>query len=199
MLNKKFQMLLVLVLTMSALHLAIRKDVVAANFPMPLRQTDSSQPDDVDIGATVTTGIQLALSEGTNQFGKRTLLYGNAVNFGSVSFINPERIINGDAYLEDGLLVLEAVINFDIIFNGANAVFLQLSKLHASTNPFHKAGYSLAINRATTATEILTDPSKNTLATITESKSIPLRLTFEISPQQQGKISDRFRLEATSL
>lgn len=169
-----------------------------AIFSRPLMQTTGA-PSDTDVGADIMTGIQLALSGGTNQSGRRTILSNSILDFGSVSFITPELIANGDSFLENNHLMLEAVVNVDIVFNGTNAVFTKLSKLRTSTNPFYKTYYSLTTSRSGTKTEIQEDPIKSDLTTITEPSTITLRMLFEVSPQQTGRLSDRFRLEATTL
>lgn len=164
--------------------------------PRPLRQT-TVEPD-VDFGAQVTTGIQMSLAAGSNESGRRTLISGSSIDFGSVSFVHPDLISNGAAYLDSGNLILEAVVSVEVVFNGASAVTLDLSRLLTSANSFHKSSYALSINRSTVLTEVLDDPNKSRLSTLTETTSVPLRLAFEITPQQQGRLTDRFRLEATS-
>lgn len=156
-------------------------------------------PGNVDVGASPTPEIQLGLKGGTNQFGKRTILTGSAIDFGNVSFIHPETIMNGDAFLEDGHLKLEAVIGIDVTFSGAASVKLELTRLAQSANPFHETYYSLSLDRAQAPTKVLDFPAKNNLITITKATTVPLRMIFEISPQQKGRISDRFRLEANTL
>lgn len=164
----------------------------------PLFQTTET-PTDVDTGADVVAAIQLSLADGTNSSGKRTRVYLNNISFGSVSFIAPELISNGDSYLEDHHLMLEAIVNVEAVFNGASSASLQLKKMRTSTNPFYKTYYSLLVGRNDIKTEIQEDPLKDDLGIITEPTTLPLRLVFEISPQQKGHLTDRFRLEATTL
>ena len=105
----------------------------------------------------------------------------------------------GDAYVENGLLYLEAVLNVDVTFSGASSVNMRLSKLRYSSKPFNEAYYSLSINRSETLTKIQQDPNQNSLKTITVPETMTLRLVLEILPQQSGKLSDRFSLEARTL
>lgn len=153
----------------------------------------------VAMAAELESSIQISLSEGTNQSGKKTYLVGNAINFGDISFIHPELISNGDAYLENGHLKLEAVLNIGVVFSGASQALLDITRLLASTNPFTKTYYSLSTNRSDTLSEVYDEPRSNRLTAITESATVPVRLVLEIKPQQQGKLSDHFRLEATTL
>lgn len=188
-------------LTVSFLFLAIffvYQKALWSSSLRPLFQTTET-PTNVDTGADVITAIQLGLANGTNQSGKRTRVYLNNISFGSVSFITPELTSNGDAYMENHNLMLEAVINIEATFNGANSASLQLKRMRMSTNPFHKTYYSLLTGRNDVKTEIQEDPLKDDLGIITEPTTLPLRLVFEISPQQKGHLTDRFRLEATTL
>lgn len=162
---------------------------------IPLAQGEES----VAMAADIQSSIQISLSEGTNQSGKKTYLVGNSINFGEISFIHPELTSNGDAYLENGHLKLEAVLNVGVVFSGASQAMLDVTRLLASTNPFTKTYYSLSINRSDTLSEVYDEPRSNRLTTITESATIPVRLVLEIKPQQQGKLSDHFRLETTTL
>lgn len=155
-----------------------------------------AQSGSVDIGASVTSEIQLTLRGAKNQFGKSTSLNGPAIEFGLVSFINPELISNGDAYTENNHLMLEAITQVDLTFNGPSSVALSLKKFRLSDNPFYKTYYSLSTSRTQVPEEIQTDPQQSRLTSVTESSTINLRLIFEISPRQQGKIFDRFQMEA---
>lgn len=169
-----------------------------AFFPHPLMQTTGTQSN-TDVGADITTGVQLQMAGGSNQNGKRTLLQGTSINFGAVSFINPEFTTNGDAYLENNHLMLETIIDIGVVFNGATSVSMQLNKQRASINPFYKTYYSLSVNRTSTKTETAEDPLWSPLTTITEPATVSLRMVYEILPQQKGRLTDRFKLEATSL
>jgi hypothetical protein len=154
---------------------------------------------ELTMGVQVAPSIELSISEGMNELGKKTFFSGNSIDFGSVSFTHPEKISNGDAFLENGTLKLEAVVNAGIIFSGATAVTLDLKKMKLSQNSFQNAYYSLSASRANTPSVIFQDPQSNRLASITNPTTIPLRMVLEISPQQSGYISDRFRLEARAL
>ncbi len=174
--------------------------LIAYGFIFVGGKTPSAQGEEsVAMAADIQSSIQISLSEGTNQSGKKTYLVGNSINFGEISFIHPELTSNGDAYLENGHLKLEAVLNVGVIFSGASQATLDVTRLLASTNPFTKTYYSLSTNRSDTLSEVYDEPRTNTLTTITESATVPLRLVLEIKPQQQGKLSDHFRLETTTL
>ncbi len=150
------------------------------------------------IGATPVPEIQLSIAGGTNNSGRRTLVLNNSVSFGNVSFIHPEAIANGDSYLENGHLFLEAVVDVGIIFSGTNSVVLELSRLNLSNNSFFRTYHSLFTDRSQTPEQTSNDPNKSQLKTLTNTETVPIRLVFEIKPQQTGNISDRFRLEASS-
>jgi len=143
--------------------------------------------------------IQISLSGGTNQYGKKTVFQGRTLNFGKVSFIHPEQISNGDAYLYNGNLRLEAIVNVDVIFNGATSVSLHLSKYRDSTSPFHNSYFSSSVDRAHSLEKIDEQPLSNLINTINSAKTTAFRLVLEISPQQTGKLTNRFLLEARSL
>jgi hypothetical protein len=164
----------------------------------PLFQTTES-PTDVGAGADVSTGIQLSLTDGINQNGKRTRVFSNSIDFGSVSFITPELASNGDVYPENHHLMLEAIVTVEMIFNGATSASMTLKRLRVSTNPFHQTYYSLQTNRQDVKTVIEEDPLQSSLGIFTEPTDLPLRLVFEISPQQKGHLTDRFELEANAL
>lgn len=150
------------------------------------------------IGASPVPEIQLAVTGGNSQSGRRTLVLNNSINFGNVSFIHPEAIANGDSYLENGHLLLEAVVDLGVAFSGTNSVALELSRLNLSTNPFYRVYHSLTLDRSQKPEETQNDPNRSQLKTLTNTETVSLRLVFEIRPQQTGSISDRFRLEASS-
>lgn len=150
-----------------------------------------------DIGTELIPALQIGLENGTNQEGRQTFVSGNSVPFGSVMFTHPELVTNGAAYLKDGNLILEAVVNVRVVYGGATSVALDLTRQQASTNSFRQTYYSLSVNRGETPVAIYTDPQKNRVATLTAGNSLqPIRLLMEITPQQTGRISDRFKLEA---
>src|SRR3989338_4118254 len=102
---------------------------------------------DIHFGAQLTPTIQLTLEGGSNQFGKRTSIVNNSLDFGSVTFTHPELTSNGDAFLEDGLLKLEAIFDVGVVLSGTNSVALSLSRLRSSTNPFYRASYGFFYHR----------------------------------------------------
>ncbi|MBI4411423.1 MAG: hypothetical protein HY541_02940 [Deltaproteobacteria bacterium] len=163
------------------------------------REAGSEEPSLFAMGVALASSVQLGISDGVNQSGKKTYLTGGNIDFGEVSFVHPELIGNGDAYLAEGRLRLEAVVSIDVVFSGASSVALQLTRLKASTNPFDKTWYSLSTNRSDTLSEIYDEPRSNLIDTVTETATRTLRMALEIKPQQEGRINDRFRLEATAL
>ncbi len=152
-----------------------------------------------DAGATIVSSVQIGVSEGTNQFGRKTIFQGGLIDFGAVTFTHPEQVASGDAYREEGNLKLEAVVDVDIVFGGASSVSLELMKLRTSANPFNDAYYSLSTIRTDLAQQIYEEPRSNRIQTLTGSTSFPLRLILEVRPNQTGRLSDRFRLQATTL
>lgn len=149
----------------------------------------------MDVGANVESEIQISFEGGKNQHAKQTTLVGTAINFGSVSFVNPSLIGTGDAYLEKNYLILEGVIDVGIAFNVVSRASLYAKKLNVSDNPFDNVYYSLSLSRSDPGTEIQTDPRRNTLTSITESSTVPVRFLFKISPKQEGRIYDRIKME----
>lgn len=149
--------------------------------------------------ASVSAELELTISGGNNEKGKRTLLLSDAIQFGKVSFVQPEIIATGDAYLSDGSLMLEAIIEIATVFNGTNQVSLRLTKLNESSNSFHAVYYSPSVSRSQSLEKVQTSPSKNLIKTIRKSTDFPIRVVFEISPEQKGDFYDRLKLEATSI
>ncbi len=159
-----------------------------------------SQPfPNMDVGAVVNPGIEIGLAEGVNSFGKKTIFAGNSIDFGNVTFIHPELVFNGDAYLEKGYLRLEAVINIGITFGGTSSVALNLTRVKKTARSFHETYFSLSTNRSDLVQAVFEEPQNNRLTTLTSSATIPLRIIMEVSPSQQGRMTDRFRLEAQPL
>lgn len=153
----------------------------------------------METGVVLEPALEIRLGEGTNLFGKRTLFAGSGLHFGSISFTHPERISNGDAYLQNGHLYLEAVINVALTFNGVDSVSLDIKKLPVSSNPFYKTSFSTSLQRSVTPEPVFEDPRNTQVNTFTKSTEFPLRMVLELSPQQKGYIYDRFRLEARGL
>lgn len=162
-------------------------------------QAQNQKVSDMDVGAVVNAGIEIGLSEGVNPSGKKTIFAGNAIDFGSVTFTHPELVFNGDAYLEKGYLRLEAIINFGVTFGGTPSVALDLTRVKKTPRSFHETYFSLSTNRSDLVQAVFEEPQSNRLTTLTSSSTIPLRMIMEVSPSQQGRMTDRFRLEAQSL
>ncbi len=177
-----------LLLVMSAVLLLIA--------PSMSNSDDSST---VAAGTQIIPSLSISVTGGTNQYGKKTLFDGTSINFGGVSFIHPELIINGDAYLQGGDLMLEAVIGTDITFNGTNMIGLSLTRLIASANPFSETYYSLSLSRSDNPTIILQDPQSNRICELMTSGTVTIKMLFRIKAQQTGSLTDRFRLTATGL
>lgn len=159
---------------------------------------DTNQTPNFTFGTTVDPALQISIQDGTNLYGRRTIFSGSGVEFGRVTFTNPGLIGNGDAYTDDNRLYLEAILNVGITYSGLLAVTLDLSKLAGAANPFKNVLFSLSKNRSELAVEVLTEPRANRLATLTAPATIPVRLVFEVSPQQSGNIADRLRIIAAS-
>lgn len=152
----------------------------------------------LNFGVTVNPELQISIRDEVNAYGRRTLFTGSGVNFGSVSFTHPELIGNGDAYIQNNRLMLEAVLSIAIAYNGVNTVQVDLTKVAGSPAPFKGTYFDLSKNRATMPIEVLLEPRSNRLTTMSNPGSFTLRLVFEVSPQQSGALSDRFRISAIS-
>ena len=151
----------------------------------------------LEMGATVIPSILVTLEGGRNARGKSTAFISNQIDFGNVSFINPDNIANGDAFRQGNNLILEAVLNVSIDFNGADNVSLSLSKLKTSINSFAKSSFSLLNSIDGPSSKILEYPRSSRIATLHEPSTLMLRLLFDISPQQTGRIYDQFQLEVS--
>lgn len=163
-----------------------------------VHNADAVDTPNLNFGVTINPELQISIRDEVNAYGRRTLFTGSGVEFGSVSFTHPELIGNGDAYIQNNRLMLEAVLNISIMYNGVNTVQVDLTKVAGSPNPFKNAYYDLSKNRATMPIEILMEPRANRLATMVNPGAFTLRLVFEVSPQQSGALSDRFRVSAIS-
>ncbi|MBI2981212.1 MAG: hypothetical protein HYY44_02750 [Deltaproteobacteria bacterium] len=152
----------------------------------------------VDVGAQVDRSLSISLEGGTNPFGKKSFFTGNAIDFGQVTFTQPELVTSGDAYREKGRLRLEAILNVGVVFGGLNAVTLDLTRLKLAANSFRETYFSPSTNRSDPLTVVLQDPEKNRITTLTQEGTIPLRVVMEISPEQHGRFTDRSRLEANA-
>jgi hypothetical protein len=153
--------------------------------------------DGISVGAKVVPSIYLKVTGGKNQLGKETRFVGNGIHFGEVSFIDPASVANGDAYLRDGYLFLEAVINVNVVFNGGDRGVIGISKFPQSHKSFHSAYYSDSVNRNANLAEIFTFPAENRVAILSGPQIFPVRLAFKVSPRQQGVLKDRFRIVGT--
>ena len=162
--------------------------------PIAISEADQN----VEIGALMPSAVEMSIAGGTNEYGKQTIFLVNNIDFGTVSFIHPEAISNGDAFIENGFLKLESVLNIGIQFSGVNTVAVDLSKLPISSNPFAETYYSLSISRASVPVVIYTEPQFNRVSSFTSSSTVVLRMIYAIKQQQSGKIYDRFRLTASS-
>lgn len=148
--------------------------------------------------ASVNAELQMTISGGNNEKGKRTMLISDAIQFGKVSFVTLTPI-TGDSYLNDGSLMLEAIIDTSIVFNGTSLVNVKLTKLDETSNSFHEIYYSLSKARLQSLEKVLTSPVKNSIKTIRKSTNFPIRVVFEIAPEQKGDFYDRLKLEVTSI
>lgn len=159
---------------------------------------DTNQTPNLSFGTTVDAALQITLRDGTNLYGRRTIFSGSGVEFGRVTFTNPGLVGNGDAYIDDNRLFLEAILDIGISFSGLLSAAVDLSKVAGAPNSFKSSLFSLSKNRSELAVEVLTEPRANRLATINSPTTFPIRFVFEVSPQQSGNIADRFRIIASS-
>jgi len=153
---------------------------------------------DSDFGVIINPVVQISVKGGTNEFGKKTIFSGSGVGFGQVNFTQPELISNGDAYRIHHNLRIEAILILSIDYSGLNKINIRLSKLDVSSNPFHESYYSLSTNRVDVAQVIFDEPRKNLLKTLKNPGKVLLRMMFDITPRQKGRISDRFRITVSS-
>lgn len=148
----------------------------------------------VGFGVNVTPEIQITITGGINAYGKQTIFSGSGVDFGSVNFVHPEFIGNGDAYIQNDRLVLEAVLDLGIAYSGLTSVAVNLTKIGGSANPFYKSSYGLNLDRSAVPIEFQTEPQYDTITTLTTPGHVTLRMLFEITPKQSGALTERFRL-----
>lgn len=172
--------------------------LVAISYQLFSGDAEAIDTPNLNFGVTINPELQISIRDEVNAYGRRTLFTGSGVEFGTVSFTHPELIGNGDAYIQNNRLMLEAVLAISIMYNGVNAVQVDLTKVAGSPNPFKGTYFDLNKNRATMPIEILMEPRANRLLTMTTPGTLTLRLVFEVSPQQSGGLSDRFRISAIS-
>lgn len=148
---------------------------------------------------TVNPELQIGLNGGTNPTGRQTIFTPAGVSFGNVSFIHPELISNGDAYLVNNVLNLEAILVVSIIYNGFPSVGLDITKGAGAPAPFKAVYYSMSLDRNVPLNEVVTEPASIRITTLSAPQTITLRMVFQISALQSGNISDRLRLTALTL
>jgi len=99
-------------------------------------EADITQTPDFTFGTTVDAALQISIRDGVSLYGHRTIFTGSGVDFGRVTFTNPELIGNGDAYVDNNKLYVEAILDIGIIFSGLLSVHVDLSKLMGAPNGF---------------------------------------------------------------
>lgn len=148
---------------------------------------------------TVNPELQIGINGGINPTGRQTIFTPAGISFGHVSFIHPETISNGDAYLANNVLNLEAILAVGVIYNGFPSVGLDITKIAGAPAPFKAIFYSLSLDRNVPLNEVVTEPSSIRITTINAPQTVTLRVVFQISALQTGNISDRLRLTALTL
>lgn len=169
-------------LAVMALAVVHSANIEAADFPP------------IGFGVNVNPEIQITITGGVNVYGKQTIFNGSGVDFGSVNFVHPEFIGNGDAYIQNDRLILEAILDLGIAYSGLSSVVVNLTKIGGSANPFNKCSYSLSLNRSSLSIEVQTEPQFNPVVTLANPGHTTLRMLFELTPKQSGAMTERFRL-----
>lgn len=149
---------------------------------------------ELEIGAVATSALDISLAGGTNEFGRVTVLSGNTIDFGPVSFSSPKQVTNGDAFLVGENLRLEAVTNVTLRFNGQTFTRLSITKTRRSNNPFAETYFSVTRRRVQDPETIRTQPLENEVTTVRRSQTLQLRLYFDVTPKHEGRISNRLRI-----
>lgn len=152
---------------------------------------------DLETSATVVPSILIDIEGGRNVRGKNTRFANNLIDFGKISFTNPENIPNGDAFRKDDVLTLEAVLDVAVDFNGTNQVNMSLSKLKTSSNPFSNTSFSLFDYSQTSGKTIFEYPQANRVTSLRKSGKVSLHLFFDIAAEQTGRVYDQFQLEVS--
>ena len=147
---------------------------VLFSIPQDLPATQKAR---AQVGARIRGNVTIELDGGRNEFGKQTTLSGNSIDFGVVSFASD--VANGDAYLYNENLMLEAILEVDVTFSAARKASVYLSKLRHSTRSFNNNYFSTEQKRTTRLTKILENPQKNTVATLTKRGAFDVRLIFQ--------------------
>lgn len=172
--------------------------LVALSYSLFSPDVEAIDTPNLNFGVTVNPELQITIKDEVNAYGRRTLFTGSGVEFGSVSFTHPELIGNGDAYIQNNRLMLEAVLAVGIMYNGVNTVQVDLTKVAGSPNPFKNVYYDLSKNRTTMPIEVLMEPRVMRILSMNNPSTFTLRLIFEVAPQQSGSLSDRLRISAIS-
>lgn len=173
--------------------------IVIVSASLSLSSTDAQNPEEGEIfaQAQILPGISLELRGGVNQRGKRTILQGGSVNFGNISFVEPEFITNGDAYFRERDLWLEAILEAKVVFNGAPAVDLAISKIYTGANQFSKVLYSEGLRQNDETKDIPNHPDTVALGTINNSgDDIKFRLIGVVTPDQIGSLIAKIQIGA---
>lgn len=149
--------------------------------------------------ATVQSAASISVGGALTSDGKQTLFSGGGIDFGQVSFLQPELVSNGSAYRVGGLLRLEAVFDVNVQFGGVNTVLVRLSKVQVSTNRFEEIYYTTSVLRSAVPVKVMEYPDRTEVTRLTTPETVKLRLLFDLTPQHQGTVKDRVQVEVSSI
>ncbi len=149
--------------------------------------------------ANVSSSLSVSLEGSRNYRGRETRIFNDNINFGSVSFLNPDLVSNGDAFRESSYLILEASLNMTVVGNGYTQGQIVASRRVSTSESFYKACSSTSNIGTENSVDIPFEPSVTQIRTFdTKTTDIPIRFLYYIDRSQAGSFTDTINLTASA-
>jgi len=150
--------------------------------------------------ANVSPSLSLSFTGLRNYRGRQTFIFNDRIDFGEVSFINYKDIDNGDAFLENQYLILDAVIGLNINGSGYTNGQITANRKIITDKAFDQVRFSTHDRGTANSTDIPLDPNTVRIKTFDSNVSqIPLRFLFYINRSQTGRLSDTVQLTINAI
>ncbi|MFH1874311.1 MAG: hypothetical protein ABH859_03885 [Pseudomonadota bacterium] len=162
-----------------------------------LSRSNISKGQSFAASADVSSSLSISLEGGRNYRGRDTRIFNNNLNFGSVSFLNPDLINNGDAFLENSYLILEATLKMTIVGNGYTQGQILANRQISTSETFSKVRSSTSDLGTENSIDILFEPSVTQIKTFdTNTTELSIRFLYYIDRSQSGSFADTINLTA---
>lgn len=150
--------------------------------------------------ASLSSSLTVTLSGGSNYRGRETRIFNNSIEFGQVSFTDPDLIDNGDAFIEKQYMVLEAIVEMEISGNGFSSGEVTAYRIIPTSESFEKVMTSGVKWGTANAIEIPFTPSTSKISEIQkDTTKMPLRFLYFINRTQFGTLVDTITLTVNVL